>query len=83
MGGVGRGKENAFRGNKWGISEKPTLVRIHGGVKMHRGYYFDKAGAAEMRTALKFAFVATLALIGAIYHKFQPKRRELPEDHWI
>lgn len=36
-----------------------------------------------MRTAIKFAAVCALALIGILWHKAVPKRRELPEDHWI
>jgi hypothetical protein len=36
-----------------------------------------------MRTALKFSLVVTVALLGILFRKVVPKRRELPEDHWI
>jgi hypothetical protein len=36
-----------------------------------------------MRITLRFALVCTLALLGVIYHKIKPKRRELSDEHYI
>jgi hypothetical protein len=35
-----------------------------------------------MKIALKFSIVCVLALIGALYHKVRPKRRDV-KDYWF